>query len=229
MALESRKKHMMTLALELSTDCGSLAVIDEDRILVERAWAEDRLHRQQVFVEIAQCVTAGLITWNLIELLSVGTGPGAFSGLRMAVSALRAAAMPEARPVFAVASAEALAWEIMEETGRNRVHVFGDARCGEIWRGCYRRGQAWPEREGEWLNAADGTPSDAVWVTADWERIGPQLQRMRPSGAVLIEEKRVPRARMVGRLALARCRVGAHPEPPLPIYVHPPVTASGRG
>ena len=221
---------MITLAIELSTTHGELALLEDDRVVVEREWVEDRQHRQQIFADMAALTLAGGLDLGRIDLLAVGVGPGAFSGLRMAVSAMRAIALPDGKPVFGVASAEALAWDMMRETENGSVAVFGDARRDEFWAGRFRSVQGLARREGDWLVAppravqADAVGLGAVWVTADWERIGMRLKDICPAGVTLIEEPRWPKARSVGRLAVAKRRAGLESEPLAPVYLHPAVS-----
>ena len=100
---------MITLAIELSTNSGSLALLDNNQVQLERTWSEDRLHRQQVFAEIELGLSDGGVDLSRVDLFAVGVGPGSFSGLRMAISAVCAMAMPDSKPVYAVASVENLA------------------------------------------------------------------------------------------------------------------------
>lgn len=222
---------MITLATELSTSHGELALLDDDRLLVERRWTEDRDHRQQIFAEMEALVASGELDLGKVGLLAVGVGPGAFSGLRMAISAPRAMALPGGTPVFGVASAEALACEILDDARVESVAIFGDARRQELWMGRFRRAEGGLiRREGDWWVAApDALPPDrsglgAVWVTPDWERIGMRLKELCPEGTALIEESRRPTARYIGRLAAAKRRAGWASEPLAPIYLHPAVS-----
>jgi tRNA threonylcarbamoyladenosine biosynthesis protein TsaB len=216
---------MITLSIELSTDSGSLALLDGENVLLERMWTENRLQRQQVFAVVEQCVAEGLIHLCQTDLLAVGVGPGAFSGLRMASSLAHALAMPGRKPVVGVASAEALAWATMLTSQCDSVCVWGDARCGEVWNGVFHRGAEWPRRDGHWRVTDRAAEQDegSLWVTADWDKIGERLKEWRTGGTTLIEGRQVPTARMVGLLAAAKHRAGVAPEPSIPIYVHPAV------
>jgi tRNA threonylcarbamoyladenosine biosynthesis protein TsaB len=221
---------MITLAIELSTDCGSLALLDGHQLKLERDWCEDRFHRQQVFTEIEAGMAEGGIDLGRVDLLAVGVGPGAFSGLRMAIAAMQAMAMPDQRPVYGVTSAEALAWEIMLETAENTVVVLGDARRSEWWAGRFRKEEEWARQDGEWMVAGEEALRDrlsgagAVWVTSDWDRIGEGVRGLCPEGCRLIGERRVPKARYVGLVAAARHRAGVASEPMAPVYLHPAVS-----
>jgi tRNA threonylcarbamoyladenosine biosynthesis protein TsaB len=223
---------MITLAMELSTDCGSLALLDSSQILLEREWREDRLHRQQVFAELEKGLSEDGLDPSQVNLLAVGVGPGAFSGLRMAISAAQALAMPSGQSVYGVTSAEALAWEIMQETGANAVVVLGDARRGEWWAGRFRKGGQWPLQEGGWMVFPEAQLQDrlgepgTVWVTADWDRIGEGVRALCPGSCSLICERRVPKARYVGLVATARHLAGVMSEEITPVYLHPAVSVA---
>ncbi|MEI6150012.1 MAG: tRNA (adenosine(37)-N6)-threonylcarbamoyltransferase complex dimerization subunit type 1 TsaB [bacterium] len=220
---------MITLAIELSTESGSLALLENNRVRLERTWREDRSQRQQVFAEIEAAMAEGGMDPAQVELFAVGVGPGAFSGLRMAVSAVRAMAMPDGRPVYAVSSAAALAWEIMLETGGTRVVVAGDARRGEWWLGRFQRGDEGLRQEGGWAVAGEAqhrglaVEPGTVWVTPDWDRIGEGIKAACPAGASWVCERRIPKARYVGLVAAARFRDGVASEELAPIYLHPAV------
>lgn len=226
---------MKVLAIELSTETGSLSFLHDDRPAIELSWPGDRLGRDRLFADIHGLVEAGKLDIASLDFVAVGVGPGSFSGLRMAVSMACGLAMPDRKPVFAVSSAEALAWEVFNDTGAAHVCVAGDARRGEIWIGRFRAADGLPRMEGEWSVASAGLPGDTfsdtrtVWVTPDWDRIGALLSKLVPSGDQLLTGRRVPQAKAVGALALRKRNAGLPSHPLSPIYIHPPVSAVRPG
>ena len=226
---------MMVLAMELSTDVGSLAVLDDNRLAVELRWTGDRLGRFRLFGDVRRLVDAGELDLAALDLIAVGVGPGSFSGLRMAVSAACGMALPDRKPVFAVASDEALAWAILQETGASQVGVVGDARRNEFWLGRFRAAAGLLEMQGKWdvlpcaalanEKAGEGT----IWVTPDWDRIGVRLSEVVPAGVKLLAERRVPEARAVAALAVRKREAGVASLPLSPIYLHPPVAVQPHG
>lgn len=226
---------MNVLAIELATDVGSLAVLKDGRPTAELKWTEDRLGRSRFFCDVRRLAETGELDLALLDLIAVGVGPGSFSGLRMAVSAACGLALPDRKPVFAVASGEALAWEIAAETGAAEVCVVGDARRNELWIGRFRTVGGWLRMQGAWdvlpfgAVANEAAAEGAIWVTPDWDRIGARLSEVVPAGVRLLAERRAPTARAVGALA-ARKREAGWPSLPLsPIYVHPAVSVQPRG
>ena len=222
---------MKVLAIELSTDVGSLSLLHDGEPSVELSWCGDRLGRDRLFADIHGLVEAGKLDLASLDLVAVGVGPGSFSGLRMAVSMAFGLAMPDRTPVFAVSSAEALAWDVFNDTGDVQVCVTGDARRGEIWIGRFRVDGGLPNMVEEWKVASFDSPEGslggggAAWVTPDWDRIGPRLSKMIPPDDRLLTGRRVPQARSLGALALRKRDAGLSSLPLSPLYVHPPVAA----
>ena len=123
----------------------------------------------------------------------------------------------------------------MKETGAPQVVVLGDARRNELWAGGFRVVDGIVQRlQPEWVvAAATELPASlaspgTVWVSADWERIGPLLTANCPPAVMLIHEARLPRATMVAGLVEDLMARGLEGEPPVPIYVHPAVSIAPR-
>lgn len=220
---------MNILAVELSTAVGSLALLEGQRLLWERVWREDELRRQHFFSVLAEEVGSGRLDWTKVDTLAVGLGPGNFTGLRAAVMATLAVALPDQRRVVGVSSCEALALDILRETGAENVAVFGDARRQQMWGVRYKvrdggLGVLAPLTLMPRETVAPALADAAVWVTPDWERIGAALRKLAGPHVRFLNGPRLPRARTVGELACGRIGVRAG-ERVAPIYVHPPVEA----
>lgn len=224
---------MKLLAIELSSSQGSVALIEDGALVREVCWGEAPRLGQHVFV-----VTPRLLTeqgWAVSDLktIAVGRGPGSYTGLRMAISYAQGLAVPGNTPIYAVQSAEALAAEVAESEDEQNIVVLGDARRGIIWMHLFesirdtrrvRLVQSEMAPAGEITNKI---PAHAVVVTPDWTRLAALSQATAPS-VRWISENRYPRAAYVGRLAAERMAAGIPSEPPLPIYIHPPVSAPAR-
>lgn len=223
---------MKTLSIELSTDTGSVALLEGRSVVWEKPWVENRQERQGFFVLMGELVGAGTLDLATVDAFTVGVGPGSFAGLRMAVSAVCSLAMPGGKPVTGILSAEAVAHEVMGGTEADEVIVWGDARRNELWALRFGRGALWPERRSELrVDRFDRIPGDwalsnALWVTADWERIGARLKAVCPPEVVLVEKRMIPAASHVGWIGVVKREMGAATEPLLPVYVHPAVAVA---
>ena len=225
---------MITFAFEHSTICASLALLQDERVLMERNLPAAERHSQGFFLALEQLWNSGEFDPASIALFAVGIGPGAFSALRMTLTAARGLALPDGKPVVGVPSSEALAADVLAETGAAQVTILGDARRDRLWVAAYEHGAELPQplRPLELLTWDElgrrAAEDPSLWVTPDWDRIGARLAALRPAGGSLIRESRVPRARAVGALAARKQRLGRPTDPPLPIYLHPPVSVEPR-
>ncbi len=219
---------MNILSIELSSAQGSLAVLRGAEVLAQESWAESRRGGRPFFEMLQRLPIQCGLTLADFELITVGRGPGSFSGSRVALTAAQTLALADGIPLHAVSSGEALARRLGGETGRDRVAVVGDARREQLW-----IGQICRDAEGGWslfqdwsLVRIDDVESmiDAGVLAAspDWSTKGDLLKAAAPD-ATWIERDTVPHAVDVARLALARIRAGLPSEPPVPLYLHPPV------
>jgi tRNA threonylcarbamoyladenosine biosynthesis protein TsaB len=102
-------------------------------------------HATELMVEIVRVVEAAG-GWEEVGLISVGIGPGSFTGLRVGVATARALAQARGLNVAPVVTLEALAAGIAERAGtRDRLGVI-DARRKEAFAALYAPGGGvlWP-------------------------------------------------------------------------------------
>src|ERR1035437_10885104 len=105
---------MLILSIDQSTETGSAAILDDQRLVAERHWAETRFSRQQLFPNLKAMLNEAGLEPGAIQLYVVGVGPGSYSGLRVALAAAMAMALPGKTPVYGLSSAEGLAWQAAE-------------------------------------------------------------------------------------------------------------------
>jgi tRNA threonylcarbamoyladenosine biosynthesis protein TsaB len=220
---------MIILAIDQSSAFSSIALLRDDVVIAGREWDEKGMRNQYVFTALPELLSEASVSLADIDMFAVGLGPGAFSGLRISLSALRGIALPTQKPVFGVSSAEAIARSIALKNGRTEIAVIGDARRGLFWLGRFNVSDNSGSRSAPALTLAkpDALSSlikaDATVVSPDWDRIGQTLGEILPATVKLIKEKRVPSAKVVGQLAYRKSVSGEPSLPLLPIYLHPPV------
>lgn len=225
---------MRVLGLECSSDISSVALLEEGCVVLERVWDGHTHGRQAWAADVAALVHGGELPLERVETLAVGVGPGAFSGLRMAIAFMRGLALPAGTPVYGVSSGAALAWRVHADTGACDVIVAGDARRNEVWVGRFDRGACGMEPRGAWAVVPHDLLPDhfregeALWVSPDWHRIGPWLKTGCPAGHRLLEKRCVPQARDVATLAALGIGAGRPSAPLAPIYLHPAVFVEPR-
>ena len=220
---------MILLSIEQSTDIGSVAVLNGQNILAERQWTDTRLHSSRLFHFIPELLRDSSLDLQAIDAYAVGLGPGSYAGLRTSLAAAKAFALPDHRLIYGVSSAEVLAWTIFEQCSCASVMVIGDARRQQLWMRRFCRQADIPSADSPWHLIKLGElqaycNSSSLCVTSDWNRIGAQLKTVVFDPVTLIEERRVPNAGSLGKLAEIRIQQGIPSERLSPIYPHPPVS-----
>ena len=223
---------MIVLALEQSTRQASAALLSDGVVRARSEWLDDRTRRQTIFDSVPELMRSGGMRLADVDLFAVGLGPGAFSGLRMAVAAARAFALPGGRAVYGVSSAEAMAWDFLR-AGEPAVAVIGDARRDRLWIGVFANGPdglpQGPEYQlvpaAGWLAAL---PPRGLVVSPDWDRLGARLAEAGTANRRVHAAVASPTALQVAALTGARHARGCPSLPLAPIYLHPPVLASAE-
>lgn len=232
---------MRVLSIEVSTSSCSIATLDGYKVMAEETWIQDRSRGQRLFSSMSKLLSCSGCRLEALDGFVVGIGPGAFSSLRMALSAAYAMALPDKKPVFGLSSAEVLAWTLAKEQGAASVTVIGNARREQLWIAHYDTSGQTPIAQGgfELLSSQDLTarlPDHSLIASPDWDSLADTLQRSVSKGTNLITGKVFPTARATGILALEKCKHSAetlakmaHSQAPLsPIYLHPATVATPR-
>ena len=104
-------------------------------------------HATRLLAMTAQLLEDTGTTWEQIERIAVGLGPGTFTGLRVGVATARGLAHSRKIELVGVSSLQALALGALERTGsdagRERPEMalaVIDARRGEVFAAAYERG-----------------------------------------------------------------------------------------
>lgn len=80
---------MFWLACETSTEHGSLALFENEKLLSERAWARHESHSEFITLSLQEIQSDTKISLQNINFLAVGTGPGSFTGIRVGINFMR--------------------------------------------------------------------------------------------------------------------------------------------
>lgn len=157
---------MKLLAIETATDACS-AALSIDGELRERFEIAPRAHTERILPMIDELMAEADITISQVDAMAFGCGPGAFTGVRIAVGVTQGIAFAADLPVVPVSTLAALA----QGTEGNRVLAALDARMNEVYWGAYQRNTAGlMERVGEECVS----PPDAVLCPLgnDWRGAG---------------------------------------------------------
>ena len=171
------------LAIDTSSEACSVALLCCDKV-VSRYAVIHRLHAQQVLPMVQQVLDESGISLADVEAIAFGQGPGAFTGLRIAVGVVQGLAFALEKPVLPVSSLAAIAQRAWRVDGAQQVAVAIDARMDEVYWGCYALHDGYmqlqgveqvcaPEQaqlprtaNGDWLGAGTGWAAYAERLSA---------------------------------------------------------------
>ena len=215
---------MNLLAIETATESCSVALLCGDRVFVRSELAPRR--HAELLLPMCEAVLAdaGLARRDL-DALGVGCGPGAFTGVRLAISAAQGIALALDIPVVPVSSLAALAMQA-PDNGAAILAVI-DARMGEIYAGTFRRT---PDGlveaiDTESVGSANTLvlPTATAWnvVGSGWASYREELATRLPAAPLWADGERYPQAIDIARLAAPVARAGhaVAAEQALPVYL----------
>jgi tRNA threonylcarbamoyladenosine biosynthesis protein TsaB len=230
--------EMRVLSVDTTTRAGSIAIVEDGRVVAERAGDAGRTHAERLPAEIVELIGANRLTLADIDLLAVASGPGSFTGLRIGIAAVQGLAIVLRRRVVPVAALDALAQigsRGLEPSAR--VAAWMDAHRRDVFAACYEVGTAEvfaPERlisiEGptvgdpaatldRWAGQSNG--ASTVFIGDGAVLYADLIARAVPGGRVLPAP---PLAAAVGCIAVERARRGETVDPAAvqPLYVRRP-------
>ena len=126
---------MIILALDTTTKSGSVALLHDGIVRIERLGDPTVTHGQRLPAELTDVLDQAGVRIEDIDLLAVAAGPGSFTGLRVGIATIQGLAMAHGTRVVAVSALEALA-----RAGTNARHPIGawmDAQREEVFAALY--------------------------------------------------------------------------------------------
>jgi len=133
---------MNILGIDTSTAASAACVLRADGEAFEveppaAALEAPPAHSRQLMPAVARCLEEAGLAYPDLDVVAVGAGPGAFTGLRIGVATARALARAHGAEVRAVSSLAALALCIEEPLALPLI----DARRGELFAALYEDGR----------------------------------------------------------------------------------------
>lgn len=150
------------LALDTATEACSVALLHEGKVLSHYE-VIPRLHAQKLLPMIKQIMADAGVALSAVDAIAFGRGPGAFTGVRIAIGVVQGLAFALDRPVLGVSNLAALAQGAWRRQGEAQVAAAIDARMGEVYWGCYQAQQG----EMRLLGAEAVLPPHAAGLPAD--------------------------------------------------------------
>ncbi|HYA31447.1 MAG TPA: tRNA (adenosine(37)-N6)-threonylcarbamoyltransferase complex dimerization subunit type 1 TsaB [Thermodesulfovibrionales bacterium] len=128
---------MKILAIETSTLLGGVAIMGEAEGLITEVRLNVRsTHSEKLMTEVDHTLKQSGLQMSDIDVFGVSIGPGSFTGLRIGLSTVKGFSYATGKPIVAVPSLEALAWNFPYSA--YPVCTMFDARRKEVYAGVFR-------------------------------------------------------------------------------------------
>jgi tRNA threonylcarbamoyladenosine biosynthesis protein TsaB len=127
---------MRVLALDTATELCSAALWLDGELRAREALAP-RAHGTLLLPMIQELLAETGASLASLDAIAFGRGPGAFTGLRLAVSVAQGLGFSTGRPLIPVSDLRAIAAQALGGAG-GRVLVCQDARMEEVYWGCFQ-------------------------------------------------------------------------------------------
>ncbi len=131
---------MITLALDTSGPWCTCAIVAPDTILSNPSEKIGRGHAERLAPMVAKAIDLAGIEARDINRVAIVTGPGSFTGLRVALAFGRSFALPRKLPVLGVSALQAMAAVADPEQNRKIVSAI-NAKRGDICWAYYENGR----------------------------------------------------------------------------------------
>jgi tRNA threonylcarbamoyladenosine biosynthesis protein TsaB len=216
------------LSLDTASAAGSVALVRDDGVVIERQGDASRTHGQRLPRELMSVLDDGGVRLADVDLFAVAIGPGSFTGLRIGIATMQGLALANGKLVVPVSTFEALHQMTVRAAAgvaaTLSTAVWIDAHRGEVFATLYdERGgvvhaptslhpdatlEAWAGNvNGRVVFAGDGAVRYRDVISA---RLG--------AGAEIPAEVS-PLAGIIGRIALDEPRRAVRPHAVVPLYV----------
>lgn len=126
---------MLILAVDTTTQQGSLAVLRDTALLGVVSTASDEAYSSRLFRQLEFLLAELQLRTADFDLFAVAAGPGSFTGVRVGLTAVKGWAEVYNKPIAAISALEAVA---MQSKLRDRlIAPIIDARRGQVFAGLY--------------------------------------------------------------------------------------------
>ncbi len=198
------------LALDTTAESGSIALLEQDRVIEELLLHAPEGFSRALFDEVAGLLCRHAWTVRSIDCFAAAAGPGSFTGVRVGLAAVKGLADALGKPVVAVSNLQALA---ACGSAPLRAAVI-DARRGEIYGGVYDAELRLVQGEvvtpfGAWLSSLPREPLE--FVSTGFAPFRAALRGTSFAEAPVTEKQAIAGA--LARIAAARLAAGQAQDP----------------
>ncbi|HYA88039.1 MAG TPA: tRNA (adenosine(37)-N6)-threonylcarbamoyltransferase complex dimerization subunit type 1 TsaB [Nitrospirota bacterium] len=133
---------MLILGIETSTKTGSVAVVSDDCVIAQYSLNIALTHSERLMATVDRVLRDIRLAIPDLDGFAVSIGPGSFTGLRIGISTVKGLSFATGKPVAAVPTLQALAWNL--PFAGYPVCPLLDARKKEVYAAIYKNVDSFP-------------------------------------------------------------------------------------
>ena len=130
------QSHMPVIAIETTTMVGSIAIVDNARVIAEVTLNARATHSERLMATVNRLLNDAGLAVDDMDAIAVSIGPGSFTGLRIGISTAKGLSYASGKPLIGIPTLDALALNMGFSSCL--VCPIQDARKGEVYTAHYR-------------------------------------------------------------------------------------------
>lgn len=224
---------MIGLGIDTSTKVGSLALVQDQRLLIEETIDAELNHSARLLPTLEAAMEKTGLSRKDLHSIGVGIGPGSLTGIRVGLAFAKGLVFALGKPLVGVCSLEAIAHRHKDYPGV--LSVIVDGKMGGFYHAAYR----WRESQIEEVSPVSifgaedlirNLPLGALVLSPDAERLPGDLVERFPTGCRLEMIPLYPQAEYIACRAVEKVTGGKYDseEKIEPIYLRPGVPGKAR-
>ena len=123
---------MRILGLDTTGAYCSVALVDTAKVLAYKSENKGRGHAERLAPMVQEVLAEAGLSAKDVDKLAVCTGPGSFTGLRVALAFAKGFALPRKLPVVGIDALKITAEDIARTDGEDMTIIYRDIRRGEV-------------------------------------------------------------------------------------------------
>lgn len=126
---------MKILAIDTTSALGSVALLEDGQILVEKSWQEASSHTALLPIQLQKLMNDAKVSLKDIDLFAVAKGPGSFTGIRIGLAFVKGLCLQSKKPAIGISTLEAMALQAPDGC----ISPMIDARRDQIFAALYHK------------------------------------------------------------------------------------------
>jgi len=135
---------MVVVGLETSSTNLGVAVVQDQHVRGDTTLHMKAFYAEQLPLILERFLEDLSLSWQQVDGFAISIGPGSYTGLRVGLSLVKGLAYAQNRPIAAVPTLDAVAFQI--PFSPHPVHVLTDARRDRVYEARYDTSYGYPKR-----------------------------------------------------------------------------------